>query len=51
LVPAETVGEAVVTHPPRTLVLKSGRVLYPGATTPIERGQDLVNDDGVLADT
>jgi hypothetical protein len=27
LVPATTLGEAVVTHPPRTLVLKSGRIL------------------------
>jgi cytosine/adenosine deaminase-related metal-dependent hydrolase len=27
LVPAITLGEAVVTHPPRTLVLKSGRIL------------------------
>jgi cytosine deaminase len=27
LVPAETVGEAVVAHPPRSLVLKSGRVV------------------------
>jgi cytosine deaminase len=26
LVPATTLGEAVVTHPPRTLVLKSGRI-------------------------
>jgi cytosine/creatinine deaminase len=27
LVPATTLGEAVVTHPPRTLVLKAGRIL------------------------
>ncbi|HJV08832.1 MAG TPA: hypothetical protein VJ653_04100, partial [Acidimicrobiales bacterium] len=27
LVPAATLGEAVVAHPPRTLVLKSGRVI------------------------
>jgi cytosine/creatinine deaminase len=27
LVPAETVGEAVVAHPPRSLVLKAGRVV------------------------
>ena len=27
LVPASTVGEAVVAHPPRSLVLKRGRVV------------------------
>ena len=27
LLPATTLGEAVVTHPPRTLVLKAGRIL------------------------
>jgi cytosine/creatinine deaminase len=33
LVPASTVGEAVVAHPPRTLVLKAGRVVAGCATT------------------
>jgi cytosine deaminase len=29
LVPASTVGEAVVAHPPRSLVVKGGRVVAP----------------------
>jgi cytosine/adenosine deaminase-related metal-dependent hydrolase len=31
LLPATTLGEAVVTHPPRTLNLKAGRILRPAA--------------------
>jgi len=34
LVPATTVGEAVVAHPPRSLVLKDGRVVAPPAGQP-----------------